>query len=105
MAALVTKPGAVEFFSFITNEYESDIAFEEIRYEEAPDICKDKSISDLHIRKNTGCNIIGYKSPSSRYIVNPAPDTLLVAKSSFIVLGSHSQIEALRNYLRNPNSF
>ena len=33
MATLVSKPGAVEFFSFLTNEAQSDIGFEEITYD------------------------------------------------------------------------
>ena len=35
IATLVNKPGAVEFFSFLSHEYESDIYFEEIRFEDA----------------------------------------------------------------------
>jgi len=99
MATLVSKPGAVEFFSFITNEYESDISFEEIVYEKVPHFCRNKTIADLHIRRETGCNIIGYKSPNSRYTVNPAPDTQLIPNSSFIVLGSRQQLEALGKYM------
>ncbi len=99
MATLVSKPGAVEFFSFITNKYESDISFEEIVYENVPAFCKDKTISELHIRRETGFNIIGYKSPNSRYTVNPAPDTRLIPGSSFIVLGSRQQLDALKKYM------
>ncbi len=37
MATLVSKPGAVEFFSFITRDMDSDIGFEELRlYENMP---------------------------------------------------------------------
>ncbi len=39
MATLVTKPGAVDFFAFITNEYQSDIGFEELAYEDVPSHC------------------------------------------------------------------
>ncbi len=67
MATLVTKPGAIDFFSFITNEYESDIGFEEILYEELPSECTGKSIRELRLRKVTGANIIGYRSPRGEY--------------------------------------
>lgn len=99
MATLVTKPDAVEFFSFITNNHVSDIGFEEITYESAPEKCKDLSIQDLTIRKTTGANIIGFKDPKGRYHVNPKPDTRLIPGSSFILLGSRQQLDDLRRYL------
>ena len=99
MAALVSKPGAVEFFSFITNEYRSDIGFEEVTYENLPESCQGKSLRDLNLRKETGTNIIGYKAPDSTYQVNPDPDTVLSPGASFIVLGSHEQLDQLRRYI------
>jgi voltage-gated potassium channel len=99
MATLVSKPGAVEFFSFITNEYQSDIGFEEISYQSLPDDYIGLSLGQLNIRKKTGVNVIGYKAPDGHYEVNPTPDTILSTGSSFIVLGSNSQLEALKKYL------
>ncbi|MFQ5447766.1 MAG: potassium channel family protein [Saprospiraceae bacterium] len=101
MATLVTKPGATEFFSYITREYESDIEFEELSYSDMPNSCREKSISDLHIRKETGTNIIGFKHPDGSYVVNPGPETRLVENSSFIVLGTKEQLERLRIYLQH----
>lgn len=99
MATLVSKPGATEFFSYITRESESDIEFEEIRFVDLPAHCKGKSIRDLHIRRETGANIIGFKHPDGSYVVNPDPDIVLVEKSSFILLGTREQLTALRSYL------
>ncbi len=99
MATLVTKPDAVEFFSFITNKHVSDIGFEEISYEFAPDKCKDLSIRDLTIRKTTGANIIGFKDPLGKYHVNPTPDTRLIPGSSFIVLGNRRQLDELKKFM------
>ncbi len=99
MATLVSKPGATEFFSYITRESESDIEFEEIRFADLPPHCKGKSIRELHIRRETGANIIGFKHPDGSYVVNPEPDTVLVEKSSFILLGTREQLTALREYL------
>jgi len=99
MATLVSKPGAVEFFSFITNEYRSDIGFEEIPYKSLPDDCMGLSLGQLNIRKVTGVNVIGYKAPDGHYEVNPSPDTVLAPESSYIVLGSNKQLEALKEYL------
>jgi len=95
MATLVNKPGAVEFFSFITNEYHSDIGFEELAYENLPMEYRGKPISALHLRQQTGANIIGYRDKFGKYIVNPSPDTILERGAKFIVLGSEDQLTKL----------
>ncbi|TXB63188.1 potassium channel family protein [Phaeodactylibacter luteus] len=100
MATLISKPGAVEFFSFITNEYRSDIGFEEVDYEDLPLHCRGKSLRELHLRRQTGSNIIGYKAPDGHYEVNPAPDTILQPGASFIVLGNKQQLQSLLRYLQ-----
>ena len=97
MATLVNKPGAVDFFSFITNEYESDIGFEEIRYDKLPAAHKDKSIKELRIRELTGANIIGFRNQAGKYSVNPGPNVICSKGTSFIVLGNESQLQALRD--------
>ncbi len=101
MATLVSKPGAVEFFSFITNEYRSDIGFEEIRYEDLPLGCKGKSIRELRLRRATGANIIGFKGADGHYEVNPEPETILGPNTSFIVLGNNAQLKALKDFIQN----
>ncbi|MCO6478779.1 MAG: potassium channel protein [Phaeodactylibacter sp.] len=101
MATLVSKPGAVEFFSFITNEYRSDIGFEEVTYEHLPDECRGRSLMQLNIRESTGANVIGYKAPDGHYEVNPSPNTVLGPGSSYIVLGSNQQLQQLRYYLEH----
>lgn len=101
MATLVSKPGAVEFFSFITNESKSDIGFEELHYQKLPPACQGQSIRNLAIRQVTGANIIGYVAPDGHYVVNPSPDIALIPGSSFIVLGDHDQLQKLRTYIAN----
>ena len=101
MATLVSKPGAVEFFTFITRESESDISFEEIRYEDLPQACQGKSIKEMGLRKHSGANIIGKINSAGNYDVNPTPNAILAPAESFIVLGNHAQIELLKGFLSN----
>ncbi len=96
MATLVSKPEAVEFFSFITNESQSDIGFEELHYADVPEGIRDKSISDLNIRRETGANIIGFKAANGQYIVNPEPHMVLSEGTSFILLGDKEQLIKVR---------
>jgi voltage-gated potassium channel len=100
MATLVNKPGAVEFFSFIINEYHSDISFEELNYKDLPPEYQGHPIRDLDMRRQTGANIIGYRTSEGRYLVNPGPDIVLAPGTSFIVLGSEEQLEKLRKMCR-----
>eukprot|EP00903_Cladosiphon_okamuranus_P000624 g622.t1 len=67
MAMLMNKPGAVEFFSFITSEYHSDMGFEELHYHDLPDAYQGRPISDMALRSQTGANIIGYRNHRGRY--------------------------------------
>ena len=95
MATLVSKPNAVEFFSFIATEYERDMGMTEIQYEELPQSCKGQTIEELRIRALTGANIIGLKKADGKFIINPEPTTILEPDSSFILLGDSEQLERL----------
>ncbi len=53
-------------------------------------------MSDLEIRKQTGCNVIGFKAEDGEFIINPAPDMTLPPNSKLFVLGNDEQIEKLR---------
>lgn len=98
MAMLVSKPGAIEFFSFLTSKYEGDINFEEIAFDDLPEGMKHKAIKDLHLRQHSGANIIGYRNGEGKYTVNPAPEIKLTPGTSFIVLGDGEQLEKMKNY-------
>ena len=99
MATLVTKPGAIDFFSLITNEYRSDIGFEIIEYNNLPVKYQGKNIREIPLRQVTGTNIIGYQNPNGEYIVNPSPETKLHPGSCLIVLGNQQQLRALSGFL------
>ncbi|PHI18218.1 potassium channel protein [Lewinellaceae bacterium SD302] len=99
MATLISKPGAVEFFSFITSELTGDVGFEEIRYDQLKSEFQDMPIRDLDLRHATGVNIIAYRNPDGTYKVNPTPDTVIGPGGSFITLGTDGQIQALHAYL------
>lgn len=100
MATLMSKPGAVEFFSYVTNELDSDIGFEEVRYEQLPQKLRGQRIKDLHLRQHSGVNVIGHRREGGKYDVNPNPDAVLAPGESFITVGSQPQILALRKYLK-----
>ena len=99
MATLISKPGAVEFFSFITNELAADIGFEEIPYAQLSERQRGQPIHKLHFRKNSGVNIIGHRLAGGRYEVNPEPTAVLEPGGSFIAIGNQEQLKKLRSML------
>lgn len=99
MAMLISKPHAIEFFSFLASNYEGNIRFEEIDYECLPTKYQNKSIQELDLRVLSGANVIGFRSKDGKYTVNPDSGTILTVGTSFIVLGTSFQLEKMRKHL------
>ncbi|SDS69446.1 potassium channel protein [Gramella sp. MAR_2010_147] len=99
MASLVVVPDLVEFLDNLSVSGEHDsINVEQISFSK---ICSDgieKTIAETDIRKKTGCSIIGYKSPSGTYVVNPEPSLKLEKESKLIMIGRPQQIDSLKKY-------
>jgi len=99
MASLVVVPDLVEFLDNLTVSGEKDsINVEQVSFE---NICPDgveRAIKDINLRKQTGCSIIGYRSPTGDYIVNPEASLLLEKNSKLILIGRPDQIEKLNKY-------
>ncbi|MBT8219351.1 MAG: potassium channel protein [Bacteroidia bacterium] len=98
MAQLVNKPGAVEFFTHITNKLDADVLIEEIEYKEVKPDFHDKSLREIDLQNQTGANIIAILTEDGEYIVNPAEDTVFHHDSKLIALGTEHQIKELRRY-------
>lgn len=99
MASLVMKPDVIEFIDTITAEGGNNISLEEISFTNMPDALKDKTLKDLEIRNKSGANIIGFKTATGEYIVNPSADTRIIANSKLFVLGTPEQIIVLKQLL------
>ena len=59
------------------------------------DMLLNRPISDIDIRRKTGCSIIGFKTAEKEYIINPESATILVENSNLILLGRPEQIQKL----------
>ena len=99
MANLISRPKSVEFFSFMTNEFATDIGFEEIRAETLPPEMRGKTLGEMQIQEHTGANVIGLVQPDGNNIINPESQTRVIPGSSLIVIGSPQQLERLRAIL------
>ncbi|MDP1802616.1 MAG: potassium channel protein [Bacteroidota bacterium] len=99
MASLVMKPDVMEFLDYITAQSADSINLEEITFDSISDSLKNKTLRDLEIRNKSGANIIGFKTVSGEYIVNPSADTQIIPQSKIFVLGSPDQIKKLKQIL------
>ncbi|MBT7704542.1 MAG: potassium channel protein [Polaribacter sp.] len=96
MASLVVTPDVIEFVDRLTIEGETTANLEEIAVDDLPKKYINKTILDLDLRRETGCTVIGIRTPDRDYIINPEAETALTIGSSLIVLGRPEQIIKLR---------
>lgn len=99
MASLVLKPDVIEFVDHITGQGGPDINLEEITFENLPEHLRNKTIRDLEIRNKSGANIVGFKTASGDFIINPSADTKLIPEGKLFVLGTPEQISTLKSLL------
>jgi voltage-gated potassium channel len=99
MASLVVLPDFVEFVDRLTISTEGSANLKEIHINDLPSEFLNKTILDLDLRKKTGCTVIGFKTASNEYIINPEAKTKLTLDSNLIVLGRPSQIQQLTQIL------
>ncbi|MCX6274134.1 MAG: potassium channel protein [Bacteroidetes bacterium] len=97
MASLVVKPDVLEFLDYITERV--NIKLEEILFSNLPDNMKNKSIRDLEVRNKTGANIIGIKTLSGDYMINPTPDTVMEPGAKLFVLGTAEQVQKFKEII------
>jgi voltage-gated potassium channel len=97
MASLVVVPDLVEFIDNLSIIGKKTINIEEVPVESLYNPENPMSIKDLDFRHETGCTVIGYKSPEGEYTINPDANTLLIPQSKIIVLGRPEQINKLNN--------
>lgn len=102
MANLVTRPDIIEFMDHVSLHGDDPTTLEEIVCSEMSESLQLKSIFEIGIRKVTGANIIGYKTPDGRYVLNPNPDTKVIPGTKLFVLGTPDQISKIREILKSP---
>ncbi len=97
MASLVVTPDLIEFLDNLSVSGDDDsMNVEQVPFSKVCPEGKEIVIKDLDLRKETGCSIIGYKSPEGEYIVNPEPSLILKRDSKLILIGRPFQIESLK---------
>lgn len=100
MASIVSQPDVVHFLQQISVRGDADTNLVEVVCSSLPGVATNSTIADLDIRRLTGANIVGFKTPGGEYIVNPSADTKLIPNAKLFVLGDHDQIHKMKNLLK-----
>ncbi len=86
MAMLVNNPDIEEFIDIMSTSTGDDFIIQEISAE------KNLVVGEVDCWKKTGATIIGIKSGSEKYILNPGPSAAIQAGDGIIIMGSKKQI-------------
>jgi voltage-gated potassium channel len=92
MASLITNPIVSEFMAMVKTEGTTGVNIESISFNELPSEFQNKTIGELEVKRQTGVTIIGFKTPSGEYIINPDWSLKVLPQSQLFVLGSTEQI-------------
>lgn len=101
MANLIVRPDILEFLDHVSLHGDDPTTLEEIVCTEMAENLKLKTILEIGIRKETGANIIGIKTPDGRYILNPNPETKVIPETKLFVLGTPEQIRKVKDVLQS----
>ncbi len=100
MAKLVARPDILDFLDHLSLHGDSPTTLEEIFCKDLPEHLMNKSIYEIGVRRKSGANIIGFKTPDGQYMINPTPDTKVIPGSKLFVLGTPEQIAVMKEILR-----
>ena len=104
MATLIAQPDIVEFLDHLTIHSDIPTQLTEIMCNELPPDLINKPIKEIGFRRISGANIIGFKTATGDYIINPTPDTKLIPNSKLFVLGTNEQIANMKKMMTESNS-
>ncbi len=99
MATLIAKPDVMEFLDKLSVHGEAPTNLEEIICSDLPENVLDQTINDIGIRRRTGANIIGFKTPDGEFILNPSPELKVTKGSKLFVLGTSDQISSMKKMI------
>lgn len=94
IAALVTRPGVVDFLDVLTQGNEQDLMLEEVVVR-ADGPLDGRSLRDLELRERHGVTVLAVRAQGRSTNTRPEPDTVLRAGDLLVVLGERSALGEL----------
>jgi len=100
MAKLVTQPDVVEFVESILLQNSKEVKLVEVECNSMSTESASKTIFEMNLRKRSGANLMGLKTPEGTYIYNPSPQIKISPDDKLFVLGTDDQVEKFIEVLR-----
>jgi voltage-gated potassium channel len=95
IAALVTRPGIVDFLDVLTQGNEQDLMLEEVTVQTGGSL-DGRSLRDLELRERHGVTILAVQAQGRPTNTRPTPDTVLHGGDLLVVLGGREALTTLR---------
>lgn len=97
MVRLLFHPDVIRFLEALTTSYgDAASSIAEIEIDHLTPAQQGKTLSELGLRQETGCNVIGYIQPNSPPVINPSAHQKIALGAILIVLGTQEAHEKLR---------
>ena len=97
MVRLLFHPDVIRFLEALTTSYgDAASSIAEIEIDHLTPVQQGKTLSELGLRQETGCNVIGYIQPNSPPVINPSAHQKIALGATLIVLGTQEAHEKLR---------
>jgi voltage-gated potassium channel len=101
MASLIMRPDMVEFIDILAGQEPGRIRMIEVVFSEIPASNKNNPISTLIQSMNTPAKLIGMKTKSGEYIINPSEDLIFSEGTKIFFVGNPQEIKGIRQYLNS----
>lgn len=98
MAHLITKPHVVEFLDILNGLGDAKLMLEDYSVGKLKEEYKNKAISDLKVKENTGAVIVGIRSEVHGFIFGPEQNTVVRDNDVLILLGSEESLRRFNSY-------
>ncbi|HEX6257495.1 MAG TPA: potassium channel protein [Euzebyales bacterium] len=95
IAALVTRPGIVDFLDVLTQGNEQDLMLEEVNVRTGGSL-DGRSLRDLELRERHGVTVLAVQAQGRSTNTRPTPDTVLHGGDVLVVLGGREALTTLR---------
>jgi voltage-gated potassium channel len=104
MVNVLTRPGLVEFVELITGENNPDshLHIETIDCEKHP-MLWGKTLSELHLRSQTGLLVVGRKQKGQPTELNPGPKMVVEKNDRLYILGAKDKFTQLDEFLKSAH--
>jgi len=96
MAAFALQPHVSEFLDVVMHDETLDYRIEEVEITPASPLVG-RSLADVALREATGALLLAIRSAGGQFIANPTHDSRLEPQTILIVLGTSTQLDAVRH--------